>query len=274
MSRSPHEEESTAIPKPVDSSSREGPGGEGTNRSSPPGPTYDGPLRGTILLVEDDYSMGTLVQDYLLHEDYKVVWVRNGSEALAEMRRRPLSLVLLDIGLPDVDGFDVCRQIKGFSDAPIIMLTARGEEADRVAGLEIGADDYVAKPFSPRELMARVKAVLRRVCALAEVATIRMGDVEVDLRAREVVVGGLQVRLTRRSSTCWCTCSRTPAWSSPVTNCWNTPGTSTTPTGRGRWTSTSPSCAASSAGPISSRRSTASATRRREHRLRAVAASH
>ncbi len=163
-----------------------------------PCPTYDGVMRGTILLVEDDYSMGTLVQDYLLHDEYRVVWVRNGSEALAEMRRRPPALVLLDIGLPDIDGFDVCRQIKGFSDVPIIMLTARGEEADRVAGLEIGADDYVAKPFSPRELMARVKAVLRRVDASAETAALRMGDVEIDLRAREVVVADTQVQLTQK----------------------------------------------------------------------------
>jgi DNA-binding response OmpR family regulator len=155
-------------------------------------------MRGTVLLVEDDYSMGTLVQDYLLHEDYKVVWVRSGSEAIAEMRRRPLALVLLDIGLPDLDGFDVCRQIRAFSDVAIIMLTARGEEADRVAGLEIGADDYVAKPFSPRELMARIKAVLRRGTTPTESTTVRMGDVEIDVRAREVMVNGDQVSLTQK----------------------------------------------------------------------------
>ncbi len=160
--------------------------------------TYDDSMRGTILLVEDDYSMGTLVQDYLLHEEYRVVWVRNGTEALAEARRRPFSLVLLDIGLPDTDGFDVCRTLKGFCDVPVIMLTARGDEADRVAGLEIGADDYVAKPFSPRELMARIKAVLRRAGALAEANHLHAGDVEVDLRAREVVVAGSPVKLTQK----------------------------------------------------------------------------
>ena len=133
-----------------------------SREASPVPNTYSETMRGTILLVEDDYSMGTLVQDYLLHEEYRVVWVRSGTEALAELRRRPFALVLLDIGLPDIDGFDVCRTIKSFSDVPVVMLTARGEEADRVAGLELGADDYVAKPFSPRELMARVKAVLRR----------------------------------------------------------------------------------------------------------------
>ena len=160
--------------------------------------TYDTPMRGTILLVEDDYSMGTLVQDYLLHEEYKVVWVRNGSEALTETRRRSFALVLLDIGLPDIDGFDVCRTLKSFSDVPVIMLTARGEEADRVAGLEIGADDYIAKPFSPRELMARVKAVLRRTGAAPESARLCAGDIELDLRGREVVVAGEQVRLTQK----------------------------------------------------------------------------
>ena len=160
--------------------------------------TYSSPMRGTILLVEDDYSMGTLVQEYLLHDEYRVVWVRNGMEALAEARRRPLALILLDIGLPDMDGFDVCRTLKGFTDVPVIMLTARGDEADRVAGLEIGADDYVAKPFSPRELMARVKAVLRRAGTAGEPSVLRAEDVEVDLRAREVSVGGEQVRLTQK----------------------------------------------------------------------------
>ncbi len=162
------------------------------------GAAYDTSMRGTVLLVEDDYSMGTLVQDYLLHEEYKVVWVRNGAEALAEARRRTFSLVLLDIGLPDIDGFDVCRRLKGFTDVPVIMLTARGDEADRVAGLEIGADDYVAKPFSPRELMARVKAVLRRAGAACDEMSLCLGDVEVDLRAREVTVAGEEVRLTQK----------------------------------------------------------------------------
>jgi DNA-binding response OmpR family regulator len=155
-------------------------------------------MRGTILLVEDDYSMGTLVQDYLLHEEYRVVWVRNGNEALAELRRRPFALVLLDIGLPDIDGFDVCRTMKSFSDVPVVMLTARGEEADRVAGLELGADDYVAKPFSPRELMARVKAVLRRTDTGTGPTVVSAGDVDIDLQAREVSVNGAPVRLTQK----------------------------------------------------------------------------
>ncbi len=155
-------------------------------------------MRGTILLVEDDYSMGTLVQEYLLHEEYRVIWTRNGGEALSELGRRPFTLVLLDIGLPDMDGFDVLRGLKGFSDVPVIILTARGDEADRVAGLELGADDYVAKPFSPRELMARVKAVVRRSDTSGDAPSLCVGGVNVDLRAREVRVDGEPVRLAQK----------------------------------------------------------------------------
>lgn len=169
-----------------------------SHEARPAPSTYSERMRGTILLVEDDYSMGTLVQDYLLHEEYRVVWVRNGNEALAELRRRPFALVLLDIGLPDIDGFDVCRTMKSFSDVPVVMLTARGEEADRVAGLELGADDYVAKPFSPRELMARVKAVLRRTDTGTGPTVVSAGDVDIDLQAREVSVNGAPVRLTQK----------------------------------------------------------------------------
>src|SRR5436305_11710105 len=118
---------------------------------------------GVLLLVEDDDAIGRLVKAYLEQQDgWTVVWLRNGEEAVAELRRNPVRLVVLDIGLPGIDGFEVCRRIRAGSNVPIIMLTARDEEADRVAGLEIGADDYIAKPFSPRELSARIKAILRR----------------------------------------------------------------------------------------------------------------
>src|SRR2546427_1621284 len=119
-------------------------------------------MAGTIMLVEDEQSIGALVGGYLEREGHQVVWVRSGEDALSEVTRHPVRLIVLDVGLPGMDGFDVCRQIRARSPVPIIMLTARDEEADRVAGLEVGADDYVPKPFSPRELMARVKAVLRR----------------------------------------------------------------------------------------------------------------
>ena len=115
-----------------------------------------------LLLVEDEESIGSLVTAYLEQTGYRVAWVRSGEDALATLDDVRPSVVILDIGLPGQDGFDVCRGIRARSTVPILMLTARDEEADRVAGLELGADDYVSKPFSPRELAARVKALLRR----------------------------------------------------------------------------------------------------------------
>jgi DNA-binding response OmpR family regulator len=111
---------------------------------------------GMILLVEDDESVGTLVRTYLDRNGFRVCWVRTGEEALAELTRHPIRIVVLDIGLPGMDGFEVCRRIRARSAVPIVMLTARDEEPERVAALEIGGDDYVAKPFSRRELLARV----------------------------------------------------------------------------------------------------------------------
>ena len=126
--------------------------------------------------------------------------MRSGEEALTELRRHPIRLVILDIGLPGIDGFEVCRRIAG--EVPVIMLTARDEEADRVAGLEVGADDYVAKPFSPRELTARVKAVLRRAGSARSPAdaqdVLELGPVVLARGAREVHVDGAEVELTQR----------------------------------------------------------------------------
>src|SRR5215208_265072 len=115
-----------------------------------------------LLLVEDEPSVGGLVRTYLERGGYRVVWVRSGEEALVELGRHAPRLVVLDVGLPGIDGFEVCRRIRTHSTVPVVMLTARDEEPDRVGGLELGADDYVTKPFSPRELAARIKAVLRR----------------------------------------------------------------------------------------------------------------
>ncbi len=151
----------------------------------------------TILVVEDEQNIGALVCTYLRREGYEVVWVRRGEDALVELRRHPVKLVVLDIRLPGIDGFEVCRQIGG--TVPVIMLTARDEEADRVAGLELGADDYVTKPFSPRELVARIKAVLRRTAALPPASDVaRIGPVTIARGAREVHVDGRKVVLTQR----------------------------------------------------------------------------
>jgi DNA-binding response OmpR family regulator len=150
-----------------------------------------------IMVVEDEPNIGMLVRTYLEREGYEVLWLRSGEEALAELRRHPIELVLLDIGLPGIDGFEVCRRMNG--QTPVIMLTARDEEPDRVAGLELGADDYVSKPFSPRELTARVKAVLRRASRAANTADVTaIGPLTLSRAAREVRVDGSEVELTQR----------------------------------------------------------------------------
>ncbi len=157
-----------------------------------------GATGGVVLVVEDEESIGALVRTYLIRDGYQVVWVRTGEEALVELARHPVRLVVLDIGLPGMDGFEVCRRLRARSEVPIVMLTARDEEPDRVAGLELGADDYVPKPFSPRELVARVKAVLRRSEPGPREARLELGDVVVDVEGREVTVAGRPVELTAR----------------------------------------------------------------------------
>ncbi|MGH3001983.1 MAG: response regulator transcription factor [Gaiellaceae bacterium] len=155
-------------------------------------------MAGTVLLVEDEPSVGELVRGYLSRDGYRVVWVRSGEEALVELERHSVRLVLLDIGLPGLDGFDVCRTIRARSQVPILMLTARDEEPDRIVGLEVGADDYITKPFSPRELVARMKAVLRRSEPSEQRATFSLGDVVLDRESHDVTVGGAPVDLTAK----------------------------------------------------------------------------
>jgi DNA-binding response OmpR family regulator len=154
---------------------------------------------GTVLIVEDDHSIGALVRTYLERLGYRVVWVRTGEDALIELTRHPVKIVILDIRLPGMDGFDVCRAIRARSSVPVVMLTARDEEADRVTGLELGADDYIPKPFSPRELAARIKAVLRRTESRdSGEEVIELGDVVVDRGGHEVTVAGEPVELTSK----------------------------------------------------------------------------
>jgi DNA-binding response OmpR family regulator len=149
----------------------------------------------TVLLVEDEENIAQLIRAYLGTQGFRVVWVRSGEEALAELERHPIRVVVLDIGLPGMDGFDVCRQVRYRSTVPLVMLTARDEEADRVVGLEIGADDYIAKPFSPRELTARIKAVLRRAEDRLERNVLALDDVLVNRERREVSVDGRPIAL-------------------------------------------------------------------------------
>src|SRR6266516_20396 len=138
-------------------------------------------MAATVLVVEDEEAIASVVRAYLERDGYRVKWVRSGQACLDALAREPAQLVVLDIGLPDFDGFEVCRRIRMRSQMPIIMLTARDEEVDRVAGLEVGADDYVAKPFSARELVARVKAILRRVEQPVADDELLLGDVTVRL---------------------------------------------------------------------------------------------
>ena len=152
---------------------------------------------GVLLLVEDDDAIGRLVKAYLEQQDgWRVVWLRSGEEAVAELRRHPVRLVVLDIGLPGIDGFEVCRQLRSQSKVPILMLTARDEEPDRVAGLELGADDYVSKPFSPRELAARIKAILRRVEHRNDDDVLAAHDIVLRRDSRDVTVSGSVIELT------------------------------------------------------------------------------
>ena len=152
---------------------------------------------GVLLLVEDDDAIGRLVKQYLEQQDgWRVVWLRSGEEAVTELRQHPVRLVVLDIGLPGIDGFEVCRRIRAGSKVPIIMLTARDEEPDRVAGLELGADDYVAKPFSPRELSARIKAILRRSEQRNANEMLSAREIVLRRESREVTVGDAPIELT------------------------------------------------------------------------------
>jgi two-component system, OmpR family, alkaline phosphatase synthesis response regulator PhoP len=150
-----------------------------------------------VLVVDDEPKIVDVVRDYLRDAGFSVTTAADGEAALVSARSRPPDLVVLDLGLPGVDGIDVARELRRTSAVPIIMLTARGEETDRVLGLELGADDYVVKPFSPRELLARVRAVLRRFEG-TEGARERfaVGAVTVDTGRRRVTVGDRPVDLT------------------------------------------------------------------------------
>jgi DNA-binding response OmpR family regulator len=151
-----------------------------------------------VLVVEDEAKIARLVRDYLEHAGFETVVVGDGEAALASVRRSAPDLVVLDLGLPGRDGLDVARDLRRTSGVPIVMLTARGDEVDRVVGLELGADDYVVKPFSPKELVARVRAVLRRTRAARAGGpeVLRVADVEVDLPRMRVTVAGRPVELT------------------------------------------------------------------------------
>jgi two-component system phosphate regulon response regulator OmpR len=153
-----------------------------------------------VLIVDDDTRLSGMLRDYLAQNGFSARAEATGAGGLAALSRRPPAVVVLDVMLPDLDGFECLRRIRAASDVPVVMLTAKGDELDRIVGLEIGADDYVPKPFNPRELLARIKAVLRRrnggIGAPAGPAPLRFGRLEIDRGARQVRVDGTERALT------------------------------------------------------------------------------
>ena len=151
-----------------------------------------------VLVVDDEPAIVEIVRDYLADAGYRVSTASTGGEAVRQVRAITPDLVVLDLGLPDIDGLDVARTVRDVAPVPIIMLTARSDEADRVVGLELGADDYLVKPFSPRELLARVRAVLRRSAAAATGGErpVTVGELVIDRARRTVTVAGRAVGLT------------------------------------------------------------------------------
>jgi len=165
-----------------------------------------------ILLVEDEAQTRSVVEAYLERDGYWVTAVGDGASALEAFGQHPYDAVVLDLNLPEVSGEDVCRRIRDHSDVPIIMLTAKGSEEERVAGLDLGADDYLVKPFSPRELTARVRALLRRARTETETQRSRVeyGPLEIDLAGHKVFVDGREADLTASEYKLLTTLSRYP----------------------------------------------------------------
>jgi len=152
----------------------------------------------TILVVDDEPKIVKLARDYLEKSGFRVISAGDGNTALSAARRDKPDLIVLDLMLPGMDGLDVCRALRRESDVPIIMLTARSEESDQLIGLELGADDYITKPFSPRALVARVRAILRRVQGgMRQLGIIHAGDLTIDLEGHRVTLGDEPIHLTR-----------------------------------------------------------------------------
>jgi two-component system, OmpR family, alkaline phosphatase synthesis response regulator PhoP len=165
----------------------------------------------TVLVVEDELEIARVVRDYLRDAGFEVIVVGDGDSAVASVRGTKPDLMVLDLGLPGRDGLDVAREVRRWSTTPIVMLTARGDEADRIVGLELGADDYVVKPFSPKELVARVRAVLRRTrIAQRPDEVIRVGDLEIDKGKMRVSRDGTAVELTPTEFDLLATLAREP----------------------------------------------------------------
>ena len=149
-----------------------------------------------ILLVEDDARLASMVSDYLGEAGFRITRAGTGTAAMQLVAAQSFDALILDLMLPDADGLDLCRSVRANSDIPVLMLTARGDPLDRVVGLELGADDYLPKPFEPRELLARLRAILRRRAAPASSQLLRFGRLEIDRGAREVRLDGQRKSIT------------------------------------------------------------------------------
>ncbi|RVU18133.1 response regulator [Methylobacterium oryzihabitans] len=149
-----------------------------------------------LLIVDDDRRLAAMVSEYLMGEGYAVTARYTAQDGQEALRRETFDAVILDVMLPDLDGFETCRRIRTHSTVPILMLTAKGDDTDRIIGLEIGADDYLPKPFNPRELLARLRAILRRQRAPEAVAALDFGRLQIDPGSRSVLIDGVERRLT------------------------------------------------------------------------------
>jgi DNA-binding response OmpR family regulator len=148
------------------------------------------------LLIDDDRRLAELLVTYFAPHGVEITHAADGRSGLAQLEQAGYDVILLDLTMPGMDGLEVCRKIRETSAVPIVMLTARGDETDRVVGLELGADDYLPKPFGPRELLARIRAVLRRTAPATQSEKVRVRDLELDIGSRQVTVGGKVVELT------------------------------------------------------------------------------
>ena len=206
-----------------------------------------------ILVVDDDKNICELLRLYLVKEGYNVTMVHDGSAALTEFDKLHPDLVLLDVMMPVMDGWEVCRKIRAKDNTPIIMLTAKGETYDKVLGLELGADDYIVKPFDAKEVTARIKAVLRRSSAKEEEnkGVYDFDNLHLDMNRYELKVKGKVVEAPR-SWSCWPVWRATPTVSTPATSCWTRCGALSTTAIPARLMSMSSACAKSWRVPPSS----------------------
>lgn len=163
-----------------------------------------------ILIVDDNEQILTILTKYVQSEGWSSITAKTGEEALRLFDSTNPSIVLLDIMLPGIDGLEVCKRIRCFSDVPILMITARDEDADRILGLDIGADDYIVKPFSPGEVMARIRATFRRMNTQSKNETLTAGELTINLNTSSVLINGQLVPLTRRETELLYTLAQTP----------------------------------------------------------------